>query len=82
MLTLDRQNALREAYRIMRPGWQPATERFAALVRTHLSPDSRILDLGCGRGGLVEQLNHPLAQIVGIDPDWLRSANIGWRCRV
>jgi len=25
--------------------------------------------LGGGRGGLVEQLNHPLAQIAGIDPD-------------
>lgn len=70
MLSLDRQNAQREAYRAMRPSWQPATERFASLVRAHLTPESRILDLGCGRGGLVEQLGHPLAQMVGIDPDW------------
>jgi SAM-dependent methyltransferase len=30
-----------------------------------------VLDLGCGRGGLVEQLNHPVAQIAGVDPDEL-----------
>jgi SAM-dependent methyltransferase len=32
----------------------------------------RILDLGCGRGGPVEQLGHPLELVVGVDPD-LRS---------
>lgn len=69
MLSLDEQNRLREIYRRENPGWQPATERYAALVRAHLQPHSRVLDLGCGRGGLVEQLDHPLAQIVGIDPD-------------
>ncbi|MCL4870341.1 MAG: methyltransferase domain-containing protein [Anaerolineae bacterium] len=71
MLSLDQQNRLREQWRQMNPGWRPATEQFAALVRTHLRPHTRLLDLGCGRGGLVEQLDHPLAQVVGVDPDWL-----------
>lgn len=70
MLSLERQNAWRELYRRLRPGWQPATERFAALVRRSLPPDGRLLDLGCGRGGLVEQLDHPLRRMVGVDPDW------------
>jgi SAM-dependent methyltransferase len=70
MLSLDRQNQLREQYRQTHPGWQPATELFAGLVRTHLRPSSRLLDVGCGRGGLVEQLDHPLAQLAGVDPDW------------
>lgn len=69
MLPLDKQNALRERYRRQRPGWRPATEVYADLVRDHLRPESRLLDLGCGRGGLVEQLAHPLSQMVGIDPD-------------
>lgn len=69
MLTLEQQNALRDRYRQAHPGWQPATERYAALVRDALQPASRLLDLGCGRGGLVEQLAHPLQQMVGIDPD-------------
>lgn len=71
MLSLDRQNALREQWRPANPGWRPATEVYADLVRSHLRPDSRLLDVGCGRGGLVEQLAHPLTQIVGVDPDWL-----------
>jgi SAM-dependent methyltransferase len=71
MLSLDRQNALREQYRTDNPEWQPATEVFAAAVRSFLDEDSQVLDVGCGRGGLVEQLGHPLSQIVGIDPDWL-----------
>lgn len=74
MLSLEKQNEWRERYRQLRPGWQPATELYAALVRQHLRPDSRVLDLGCGRGGLVEQLaddGFPPAQVVGVDPDWL-----------
>ena len=69
MLSLDRQNRLRQRYRQMNPNWQPATELFAGLVRERLQPGSRILDLGCGRGGLVEQLAHPLEKTIGLDPD-------------
>jgi SAM-dependent methyltransferase len=69
VLDLDRQNALRERYRQQRPNWQSATTFYAELVRSKLEPASRVLDLGCGRGGLVEQLGHPLNQIIGVDPD-------------
>ncbi|MCA9924533.1 MAG: class I SAM-dependent methyltransferase [Anaerolineales bacterium] len=70
MLSLEKQNYWREQYRRRVPEWQPATERFAELVRSHLQPESLVLDIGCGRGGLVEQLAHPLMQMVGVDPDW------------
>lgn len=70
MLNLDRQNVLREQYRQMRTGWRPATEVFADLVREQLRPESRVLDIGCGRGGLVEQLDHSVEKVVGVDPDW------------
>lgn len=69
MLELDDQNALRERYREENPGWRPATEVYAGIVRINITPASRILDLGCGRGGLVEQLDHPRSRIVGLDPD-------------
>ena len=71
MLSLEKQNAWREQYRLAHPGWQPATELYAYLVRQHLTQSAQLLDIGCGRGGLVEQLNQPLSQVVGIDPDWL-----------
>ena len=54
MLTLDKQNALRERYREANPGWRPATEVYSELVQRAINPASRLLDLGCGRGGLLE----------------------------
>lgn len=72
MLNLDKQNALRERYRAENPGWRPATEVYAELVRDYVNKShGRVLDLGCGRGGLVEQLDYPVQHIVGLDPDWL-----------
>ena len=71
MLSLDEQNVWRERYRQQRPEWWPATEVYATLVEGEIRPSTLLLDLGCGRGGLVEQLDHPLCQIVGVDPDWL-----------
>jgi len=70
MLSLEQQNAWRERYAATHPGWRPATERFAGHVRAALGPTARLLDLGCGRGGLVEQLAFSPARIVGIDPDF------------
>ena len=69
MLSLDKQNEWRERYAATRAGWRPATEQYAAWVREWSTGDRRLLDLGCGRGGLVEQLGKPLRQVVGIDPD-------------
>jgi len=71
MLSLEEQNRLRDRYREIRPGWQPATEVYSTMVMQYLRSDSLVLDLGCGRGGLIEQLEHPLAQVMGMDPDWL-----------
>jgi SAM-dependent methyltransferase len=70
MLNLERQNELREAYRRLQPGWRPATEVYAQTVRRLLPEDGRLLDLGCGRGGLIEQLDQPLGQVVGVDTDF------------
>lgn len=74
MLSLDRQNEWRERYRADRPGWQPATELFADQVHSVLSSGDRLLDIGCGRGGLVEQLGHATDRIVGVDPDLISLA--------
>jgi SAM-dependent methyltransferase len=70
MLSLDLQNEFRERYRLAYPAWHPATEVYADLVGHYFQPGIRVLDLGCGRGGLVEQLNHPLDRVAGVDADW------------
>ena len=68
-MPLDVQNSYRARYRAMRPGWSSSGEQIDALVRGHLRPDSHILDLGCGRGGMVELLWRDVALAAGMDPD-------------
>jgi len=68
-LTLEQQNAYRERYTRLRAGWQPATARYEALIRERLGPGTRLLDLGCGRGGVLEQLGEAAGCALGLDPD-------------
>lgn len=68
-LTLEHQNRYRERYRRERTGWSPATEVYEQLIRARLRPGMRVLDLGCGRGGVLEQLGAAVHQPIGIDPD-------------
>ena len=69
MLPLDRQNRYRERYRRERPGWRSSGDEFEALARQRLGADSRVLDLGCGRGGVMELLWRDVRRAVGTDPD-------------
>jgi ubiquinone/menaquinone biosynthesis C-methylase UbiE len=69
MLDLEQQNRLRERYRRLNPTWRPATETYAALIRSYLQPSSALLDIGCGRGGVIEQIDLPAHQITGVDAD-------------
>ena len=70
MLSLEQQNRYREQYRSLRPGWRPSGEVYEATVRSYLHADARILDFGCGRGGLPEKLFAELPAVFGVDPDW------------
>ena len=53
----------------MRPGWSSSGEQLEALVRTYLTPGARVMDLGCGRGGVVELIWQDVDLAVGLDPD-------------
>ncbi len=68
MTTLDRLERCRQQYAALEPGWSPATLRYQQWVAERLSPGARVLDLGCGRGGIVERL-HGAATWIGVDPD-------------
>ncbi len=69
MLPLDRQEAYRRRYAGMRPGWQPASHVYQDAVAAHLTPTTRVLDLGCGRGGVLERLHPRAGFVAGLDPD-------------
>ncbi|KAJ1974009.1 hypothetical protein H4R33_006877 [Dimargaris cristalligena] len=71
-------------------GWNP--DRFSKLSQTHLeifedhyqllqdrlSPDAKILDVGCGEGVLTEKLQEKFSRVVGVDisPDMAEGARI------
>jgi 2-polyprenyl-3-methyl-5-hydroxy-6-metoxy-1,4-benzoquinol methylase len=69
LLPLARQNAYRDRYRAIRPGWRTSGEELESLVRGHLTQRSHVLDLGCGRGGLVEVFWRDVRLAAGLDPD-------------
>lgn len=69
MLPLDRQNRYRERYRRERPGWRSSGDEFETLTRQRVGAGSRVLDLGCGRGGVMELLWREVRRAVGTDPD-------------
>jgi ubiquinone/menaquinone biosynthesis C-methylase UbiE len=68
-LPLAVQNAYRERYRAIKPGWTSSGDQLEAMVRSHLTRDSHVLDLGCGRGGVVELLWRDVKLAAGLDPD-------------
>jgi len=69
MLPLSVQNAYRERYRAIRPGWRSSGDQLEKIVRSRVTPNSRVLDLGCGRGGLVELFWREVRFAAGLDPD-------------
>ena len=69
LLPLDVQNAYRDRYRALRPGWRPSGDELESVVRGYVTHDSRVLDLGCGRGGVAEVIWPDVRLAAGIDPD-------------
>jgi ubiquinone/menaquinone biosynthesis C-methylase UbiE len=69
MLSLDQQNAYRARLGALQPNWRPATEVYEATIRRYLRPNTQLLDVGCGRGGVLEQLATREYRMMGVDPD-------------
>src|SRR2546425_4802440 len=68
-LPLAAQNAFRERYRAIRPEWRSSGDQLEAMVRSHVTSNSSVLDLGCGRGGVVELFWREAKLAAGLDPD-------------
>lgn len=71
MLPLQRQNEYRQRYAAHTPGWQPSGDLFEALVRKAITQHTNWLDIGGGRGGLVEKLHTQVGAVTALDPDFL-----------
>src|SRR5256885_15800022 len=68
-LPLAVQNAYRERYRAIRPEWRSSGDQLEAMVRSHVTSNSSVLDLGCGRGGVVELFWREAKLAAGLGPD-------------
>jgi SAM-dependent methyltransferase len=69
MLDLDRQNTYRARYKALHPGWQTSGSVYESFVRRYARLDCRWLDVGCGRGGIVELLGGQVRLCAGADLD-------------
>jgi SAM-dependent methyltransferase len=69
LLPLDAQNAYRDRYSRLRPGWRPSGDQLESIVRGYVTRDSNVLDLGCGRGGVAEVIWRDVRLAAGADPD-------------
>lgn len=69
MIPLDQQERYRDLYRRLRPGYEDGVSVYAGLVGRHITARSRVLDAGCGRGGVIERYWKGARQAVGVDAD-------------
>lgn len=63
------QDFYRERYRQIKPGWQDCLQLYIGVVDGLVAKNSKILDIGCGHGGLMESVYKKTAFTYGIDPD-------------
>jgi len=69
MIPLEKQNRYWAIYQDMSPGYKHSGSIYEGLVKRHLTPKARVLDAGCGRGGVVELYAEKVRQMVGLDTD-------------
>lgn len=74
MLPLNRQNKYRRRYAALVPGWRSSGVLFESLVRDSITPTTHLLDIGSGRGGLIEKIHTDVATATALDPDFLSLA--------
>jgi len=69
MIPLDKQERYRDIYRSLRPGYEDSVTLYARLVGRYVTREARVLDAGCGRGGVIELHWEKVKQAVGLDAD-------------
>jgi len=69
VIPLEKQNRYRTIYQGMNPGYKDSGSIYEALVKSHLTPQARVLDAGCGCGGVIELYAEKVRQAVGLDTD-------------
>jgi SAM-dependent methyltransferase len=74
VLPLDQQNEYRRRYHAFNPTWQSSGDAFEQIVRGSINSSTLLLDLGGGRGGLIEKIHPLVGAATALDPDFLSLA--------
>ena len=69
MLPLSRQNLYRQRYHALNPTWQTSGDIYERIAREAITKRTRLLDIGGGRGGLIEIIHDDVAAATALDPD-------------
>lgn len=69
VLPLSKQNLYRQRYHALNPQWHTSGDEYERIVREHITPQTRLLDIGGGRGGLIEIIHDQVAAATALDPD-------------
>lgn len=67
MLTLNRQEQLRQRYKRIKPGYKPALEVYKGIADQLINEDTLLLDAGCGEANLVDEYQPFVRMVVGVD---------------
>ncbi len=70
MISLDRQNLYRRLYRELKPGYQTSGQVYEDLVARSITSETRVLDAGCGRVGVLSLYKDKAALAVGLDAEF------------
>ena len=69
MIPLDKQERYRQLYRRLKPGYRTSGQIYEGLVAKHIAAETRVLDAGCGRAGVLGLYKDRAGLAVGVDAD-------------
>ena len=67
MIPLDQQDRYRQRYRKLRPTYRTSGQIYEALVARYITPETKVLDAGCGRVGVIGLFRDKARVTVGVD---------------
>lgn len=66
---MRKQEFYRQEYRRLRSDWRDSLRIYSDIINQNTTPETRILDIGCGHGELLKAVYDKTPHTYGVDPD-------------
>ncbi|MDO8648255.1 MAG: methyltransferase domain-containing protein [Candidatus Peregrinibacteria bacterium] len=66
---MNRQEYWRQQYKARRPGWQDSQTVYRELIGRYVTPQTALLDIGCGHTEFLREVFERTPHTYGLDPD-------------